>query len=87
MTGHTILLTGFGRVVDYTCAVSTYYGCTHRVVDYTWAALTPTVLPGYDVAAVAPLLPPRTANRAALGLAALPLKHGLAYTFEVSSSE
>ena len=55
------------------------------MVDYTWAALTPTMLPGYDVAAVAPLLPPSTANRAALGLAALPLKHGLAYTFEVSS--
>eukprot|EP00964_Phaeocystis_antarctica_P140274 scaffold105084_cov43-Phaeocystis_antarctica.AAC.1 len=40
------------------------------------------MLPGYNLAAVAPLLPPSTANRADLSLAALPLKHGLAYTFE-----
>ena len=60
------------------------YAGFDRVVDYTWVARTPTMLPGYNVAAVAPLLPPSTANRADLSLAALPLKHGLAYTFEVS---
>jgi hypothetical protein len=60
------------------------YAGLDRVVDYTWIALTPTVLPGYNVAAAAPLLPLSTGNRAELGLAALPLKHGLAYTFEVS---
>ena len=60
------------------------YAGLDRVVDYTWVARTPTVLPGYTVPQVPPLLlPPGTANAAELGLSALPLKHGLAYTFEV----
>ena len=65
-------------------ALPSCYAGSDRVVDYTWVALPPAALPGYSVAAVTLLLPPSSANSPDLGLAALPLRHGLAYTFEVT---